>query len=213
MTLSDLSAGTDGRTICPFQYKSERPPDFQLCRSWPRQVSPTPSQARLWSTYVSTSFLRYRLYWTSALGHRLPPTSSGSTSNMLSTPSAPSEYPHLKSFLTAIPSFYRRLLSHYDQCATDLEVWRAFRDKRSRLEIVTDGSLADGIGTFGWRLLRPPTLVLFQGSGPVNGPIELATSTRSELGGFAAPLLLVAAISKFWGLRHRCKFRWIVDST
>ena len=32
-------------------------------------------------------------------------------------------------------------------------------------------------------------------------------------GGFyAAPLLLIAAIARFWGLCHRCRYRWIVDS-
>ena len=111
-----------------------------------------------------------------------------------------------------LPDFYRRLLYHHEQQATNLAVWRAFRS-RSRLEIVTDGSLAQSIGTFGWRLIRPPALVLFQGSGPIDGPVELGSSLRSELGGFAAPLLLVAAVSRFWGLPHRCKFRWVVDST
>lgn len=42
---------------------------------------------------------------------------------------------------------------------------------------------------------------------------ELNSLTRSELGGYVAPLLLrITLISRFWGLRHRCKFYWIVDS-
>jgi hypothetical protein len=56
-------------------------------------------------------------------------------------------------------------------------------------------------------------LVLYQGSGPVDGPFDLANLTRSEIGGFAAPLLLVTVISKYWGIHHRCRFHWIVDST
>jgi hypothetical protein len=54
--------------------------------------------------------------------------------------------------------------------------------------------------------------VLFQGSGPIDGPAEVGSSTRSELGGFTAPLLLATTIMKYWGLRHRCQFRWYTDS-
>jgi hypothetical protein len=53
---------------------------------------------------------------------------------------------------------------------------------------------------------------LFHGSGPIDGPIEIGSSTRSELGGFTGPLLLVTILARYWGLRHRCKFRWLVDS-
>ena len=57
-------------------------------------------------------------------------------------------------------------------------------------------------------------MILFEGTGSVDGPFELTNSTRSELGGYAAPLLLVSAIARFWGTPHKCKLRWIVvDST
>jgi hypothetical protein len=94
-----------------------------------------------------------------------------------------------------------------------LSFWRAFRSKR-RLLVVSNGGLADNIGTFCWQLLSPPNDILFQqGSGPIYGTLVIGTSTRSEMGGFAAPFLLVVAISRFWGLFHRCKFRWVVDSS
>ena len=134
------------------------------------------------------------------------------------TPLVPMEYHSLSAFLLSaflrdIPSFYRSLLHHHTQKASDLKVRRAFQSS-SQVEIVSDGSLlATNIGTFGWRIIRPPALTLSEGSGPVGGPIELGTLTRSELGGCAAPLLLVAALSKFWGLSHRCKFYWVVDSS
>ncbi|KAI2505458.1 hypothetical protein MHU86_8981 [Fragilaria crotonensis] len=67
-------------------------------------------------------------------------------------------------------------------------------------------------GTFGWKLTTRNHHVLFQGYGPVDGPIEIGSSTRSELGGFTAPLLLVTVLARHWGLRHRCKFRWLADS-
>ena len=51
------------------------------------------------------------------------------------------------------------------------------------------------------------------GSGPIDGPIDIGSSTRSELGGFTGgPLLLVTILARFWGLRHKCKFKWLVDS-
>lgn len=41
----------------------------------------------------------------------------------------------------------------------------------------------------------------------------MGSSTQSELGGFTgAPLTLIQAISRYWGLKHRCKFYWMVDS-
>jgi hypothetical protein len=52
----------------------------------------------------------------------------------------------------------------------------------------------------------------FSGSGPVDGPFDISHSTRSELGGLTAPLLLVTSLAKFWGLNHKCRYRWITDS-
>ena len=37
-------------------------------------------------------------------------------------------------------------------------------------------------------------------------------STRSELGGCASALLLLSALTKLWGLKHRCSFKWYSDS-
>jgi ribonuclease HI len=79
---------------------------------------------------------------------------------------------------------------------------------------VSDGGLADHYGTFGWKIVKTnDDVVLYEGSGPIDGPTEVGSSTRSELGGFTAPLLLVTALARFWGLRHRCRFRWTTDST
>jgi hypothetical protein len=52
---------------------------------------------------------------------------------------------------------------------------------------------------------------LFQGCGTVNGPNKTGSSIRSKLGGFTAPLLLVTTLAKHWGLRRRCKFRWLAE--
>ncbi|KAI2501468.1 hypothetical protein MHU86_12983 [Fragilaria crotonensis] len=98
-----------------------------------------------------------------------------------------------------------------NKVATDLIIWRSFRSRR-RLIIASDGSLLPTAGTFGWKVTTDKHSTLFQGSGPIDGPIDIGSSTRSELGGFTAPLLLITMIARNWGLRHRCKFRWIVDS-
>lgn len=66
-------------------------------------------------------------------------------------------------------------------------------------------------GTFGW-VLTTSKRVLFTCGGPVDGPHDTATSTRSELSGIASALLLIASVSRNWGLRHRCSFRVISDS-
>ena len=55
-------------------------------------------------------------------------------------------------------------------------------------------------------------MVLIEGAGPVDGPFDVANSTRCELGGFAAALLLILLVEKMWGEHHRCKWRWVTDS-
>jgi hypothetical protein len=41
---------------------------------------------------------------------------------------------------------------------------------------------------------------------------DTTDSTRSELCGFASSFLLIATLSRTWGLRHTCTFRWLTDS-
>ena len=173
-------------------------------------TSSNKSQQRIWLDYLSTSFLRYPPHLHKRIGPEPPPASP--TDHHFPTPDPPNSYATLPDYISALPRTHRRLLSNYTQLCTDLQLWRSLRSKR-RLEVVSDGGLQETNGTFGWKIVGKQGLVIFQGSGPVDGPFELANSTRSEIGGFAAPLLLVTIISKYWGLRHRCKFHWIVDST
>ena len=212
-SLYDLSAGTDGKTTQSEFLKGERPGDFVADSGWPCQQVPTGPQCRLWKDFISTNFIRYPPYWKTPLGSLLPLDSySNMSSNPLATPLPPTKYASLKQFLKAIPRFYNRLLSFYEQLATDVQVFCAFLSRR-RLEIISDGSLEyQSLGTFGWKIITNKEVVLFHRTGPVGGPPETASSARSELGGYAAPLLLIAAIARFWGRRHRCQYRWIVDS-
>ena len=131
---------------------------------------------------------------------RPPPTSPAAT-----------EYESLSEYLDSLPLWYQLLLFDFTQEATDVDIWRAFRS-RIRLTIATDGSLLPTAGTFGWKLVTPKKQVLFTGFGPIDGPIEIGSSTRSELGGFTGPLLLVTLLVRFWGLRHRYRIIWLADS-
>ena len=207
ITLSDLSA-PDGKDICGYHLRGERRPQQRIRHTtWPRQETPSASQKRLWRKYISSQYLRYSTKWKAQLGpvefHRTPPIPY--------LPLAPGSDTSLAEYISQLPPWYRRLLFQFEQMADDVAVWRAFRAKR-RLIIASDGSLTETAGTFGWKLTTSKHTPLFEGSGPVDGPIEIGSSTRSELGGFTAPLLLVTVLARFWGLKHRCKFRWIVDS-
>ena len=106
----------------------------------------------------------------------------------------------------------RRLLDGLvTQQATDRQVWRAFH-KKSRLHVASNGGLSTESATHGW-VLSTGIQVLFTCSGPVDGNFDPNSSTRSELGGCASSLLLLASLSKMWGLKHRCSFNWHTDST
>ena len=113
---------------------------------------------------------------------------------------------------TSSSLFPRRLsLLFYSLKMTDLQIWRAFRS-RQRITIASDGGLKDRRGTHGWKIVSRSGQMLFSGSGPVDDPIDISHSTRSELGGLTAPLLLVMSLAKFWGIHHKCRYRWLTDS-
>lgn len=203
-TLSDMTE-PDGLHVCTHHLQGQRRPEQQLnhLKWWPRQETVTPSQTKLWTRYISSSFLRYGKKWRQSQTSTTPAEDDQVC--------APTQYPTIHAYLLSLPIWYRRLLNHCDQVATDLTIWRSFRSKR-RLIIASDGSLLPTAGTFGWKVTTDKHITLYQGSGPIDGPIDTGSSTRSELGGFTAPLLLITLIARHWGLRHRCKFRWIVDS-
>lgn len=61
--------------------------------------------------------------------------------------------------------------------------------------IASDGGLQGHLGTFGWVIARKSKVVL-QCSGPVDGSRDTASSTRSELWGFASSLLSLVLVSR-----------------
>jgi hypothetical protein len=206
--LSDLCNKSDPTSICSYQLHGKRPPTFTNNNAWPRQPIVTAHQARLWRKYIASTWLRYGTKWR----HRPVDNNPASPNSNTGHTSTPTKYNSLQEYLCSLGKWYQRLLSEYHQEATDNQVWSAFRSKRW-IDVASDGGLNDTTGTFGWKIYDTKReLVLFRGSGPVDGPPEVNSSTRSELGGYAAPLFLITIISRFWGLRHRCKFYWVVDS-
>jgi ribonuclease HI len=94
--------------------------------------------------------------------------------------------------------------------STDDKSFKAFRSK-VKLHVGSDGGLHNNSATHGW-VLSTGKEILYQGSGPVDGPPDSHTSTRSKLGGCASALLLLTSLSKLWGTKHRCTFKWYTDS-
>jgi hypothetical protein len=188
--------------IAPIEFRSHilmsnaRPVSYPL-----RQ--PTKAQTRLWKRFITSSYLRYIPCW------KIPPATQ-----QPAEPVATIEPINLSDYgeyiATCLTRTEQRLLDGLVQVATDLKIWRAFRSK-ARLHLASDGGLGDNSATHGW-LLSTGKEVLFQCSGPVDGPLDTNSLTRSALGGCASSLLLLSSLSTFWGIRHRCSFRWNIDS-
>ena len=217
MTLSDLST-YDGTMIREEALQGVRGSQQKVRIHWPRQETPTSSQRRLWKRYVTSNFIRYGRHWKQNLGDTRPAFRSRAPEavNIVPVEHKPQgdnspKSNSLSHYISSLPQWYRRMLSHFTQEATDVQVWRAFRSRR-RITIASDGGLKHQVGTFGWKIVDRFSTTLFSGSGPINGPADIGHSTRSELGGLTAPLLFCVSLSKFWGLAHRCRYTWLTDS-
>lgn len=213
-TLADLTDLSRPEAISRYSLDGMRKPDATYGNKWPRQEAPSRTQKRLWQRYIKSCFLRYVPMW------KRPPLTARevqentTTHGMPQPPTVqkdnPTSFPTLMTYIKSLPRTQRRMISDVKQVATDLQIWRAFRS-RERLTIASDGGLDGQHGTFGW-VLATKKLTLFECGGPVDGPFDTISSTRSELCGYASALLLITAVSRNWGLRHRCTFRWITDS-
>ena len=211
-TLADMCDTAQSNRINLWYLDGKRPQDWSERMRWPRQASPSSSQRRLWKRYISSSYLRYVPFW------KQPPVqrSQGILRSKFQETQSPTHDPRigikstLSEYLRTLPRTQRRMVSEVEQVADDLQVWRAFRS-RERLYIASDGGLDGTKGTFGW-VLATSKRILFKCGGPVDGPFDTQNSTRCELCGFASSLLLIASLSRNWGLRHRCTFKWFTDS-
>lgn len=202
-TLADLADPERSNRILPSYLDGRRPANFVLSPTWPRQSQPTKAQSRLWKRFITSSYLRYIPYWnTIPVSQISRQTQAPPPANQLSD--------YTEYISTYLSRTEKRLLDGLEQIASDVKIWRAFRSK-SRLHLASDGGLGDNVATHGW-VLSTGKEILYQCSGPVDGPLDTTSSTRSELGGCASSLLFLSSLSEFWGIRHRCSFRWYTDS-
>jgi ribonuclease HI len=61
-------------------------------------------------------------------------------------------------------------------------------------------------------LTDAPGKKLVAGSGPVDGPVTQASSTRSELYGFAAPLEYIHQLARCYSMQLKGEYEWECDS-
>lgn len=210
-TLADMTDELQPNRIRLEYLDGTRPHGWTTTMRWPKQLEPSKSQRRLWKRFIASSYLRYIPYWSQPPLSNTEFAGSAYKETLRSTP----DYAHatttpLSQYLSTLPRTQRRMVSDVEQVADDVQIWRAFRSKE-RLHLASDGGLMGRLGTFGW-VLTTSKRVLFKCGGPVDGPHDTATSTRSELCGIASALLLIASVARNWGLRHRCSFRIITDS-
>ena len=201
--LSDMVDSSQPNRIALRFLDAVRPSDFEMDQRWPRQESPTASQRRLWKRFLVSSYLRYIPYW------KCSPAPTTSV-NPPSTPAPPTESARsLSGIVKTLPRSQRRLLDGLEPTSNDDLIFKVFRSK-GRLHVAFDGGLHNS-ATHGWVISKGKE-ILYRGSGPVDGPPDAHTSTRSELGGCASVLLILTSLAKLWGTRHRCSFRWYTDS-
>jgi hypothetical protein len=119
---------------------------------------------------------------------------------------------YMQKLLLFQPPGPRRLLQKFDQHVSDTCMVKHLRSIKSKT-ILTDGGLSlIGQGTFGWMLTDAQGKKLVTGSGPVDGPADQASSTRSQLHGFAAPLEYIYQLARYYSMRLKGEFEWERDS-
>lgn len=124
---------------------------------------------------------------------------------------APIEPVTFKVHLQTLPYHRQPLLHGVRKIASDAKICTAFRN-RKQLVIVSDGSLKDSYVTYCWKLVTPELPMLFEGSGPVNGPTTQSSSAQAELFGLGSPLSYIQEYSEYnsapiWG-----KIKWLCNS-
>ena len=126
-------------------------------------------------------------------------------------PHRPTDRLDMNEQIQQLPPFQRRLLNHVKQNASD-EALRDACNQEAPLTIATDGGLRGRQGTFGWLICSSTNDVLYEGAGPVDGPFDAASSTRSELGGITAALVFYGLLIATWHFPPKCTYRWVCDS-
>lgn len=205
-SLADMADDRSPTRINLDYLDGKRPPEWQECSRWPRQLLPSPSQRRLWNRFIKSSYLRYIPFWISAptLGVSNTPCSSPMSEATNTSVS-------IKDHIKHLPRTERRMVEALE-LISDKPSGVDFFQSKKLVTIASDGGLQGTQGTFGWVVARKSKVVL-RCSGPVDGSRDTASSTRSELWGYASSLLSLALVSRVWKCKYRCRFRWLVDST
>jgi hypothetical protein len=112
---------------------------------------------------------------------------------------------NISSMLKQLSRGQKRLLSYFRHEAYERSLWDALRSKQSAITIALDaGGLKGTQGTFGWQVRSKSNKVIAEGAGPVDGPFDVANSTRCKLGGYASAFLFLSLLYKMWGSGHKC---------
>ncbi|KAI2501345.1 hypothetical protein MHU86_13143 [Fragilaria crotonensis] len=180
-TLSDMTDPQNPHHITQWAIQANRPEGFESQSCWPRQSDPSATQRRLWRRYITSQFLRYGRLW-----KRPPRATLKELNSDCKRDESESSTEGVATLIKRLPHGKRRLLSHIQQTVTDDTLWKALREKQS-ITVASDGGLKGNKGTFGWQVRSSSDEVLAEGAGPVDGPFDVANSTR-------------------------CKLRWVTDS-
>ena len=205
-TLHDLTDSSNPTCIKASAFNVIRPVGFVPNPGWPRQEQPSKQQISTWRQYISSQFLRHKRKWS-----RSPMPRTLVTAPILDPPLAYDLPPTIEDTIRQLPKFHRRLLTHVKQHVTAEEAWNACNTEAA-VTFATDGGLKGTQGTFGWIISTSDNTLLYEGAGPVDNPPESSSSTRSELGGYAAALLFYQLLIYTWETRPKCTYRWVCDS-
>jgi hypothetical protein len=131
-----------------------------------------------------------------------PLTAASYSTTVQVTPPTPTPI-SFEAHLLLQPPGPRRLFQKFDQHVSDACMIEHLHSIKSKI-ISTDGGLSlIGQGTFGWMLTDAKGKQLVTGSGPVDGPATQASSTRSELHGFAAPMEYPPQLSRYYSMQPK----------
>lgn len=205
-TLSEMTDPQIPNQITLWAIQAHRPAGFLSEDFWPRQLAPSATQRRLWRRFISSQFLRYGRFW-----KRSPRATLRELSRDQKLDDSATHFDGIPTLIKRLPLGQRRLLSYFHQAAPDDKLWKVLSQKRS-ITVASDGGLKGHQGTFGWQVQSSANEVLAEGAGPVDGPFDVANSTRCELGGYASALLFLSLLQRMWGCRHKCRIRWVTDS-
>ena len=149
-----------------------------------------------------------------AISSQYPLTAASRGTTVQVTPATPTPISFEAHLLRQPPGPRLLLLQKFEQHVSDTCMIEHLRSIKSKTISTDDGLSLIGQGTFGWMLTdaKGKQLVTGSGAGPVDGPATQASSTRSELDGFSAPMEYIHQLSRYYSMRPRGQYEWECDS-